>query len=157
MRSFIRAKERQYQTVVPLLRGVRGVLMKRKIIPYNPKLKLLARSLRNDSTLGEVLLWTQLKNKQLYGYDFHRQKPLLNYIVDFYCYELNLIIEIDGSYHNHEEQYKLDAAREAELSQFDLAIIRFTEIEVRQDMINVLKTIESYILEYTNEKYGDVY
>jgi very-short-patch-repair endonuclease len=82
--------------------------MKRKIIPYNPNLKQLARNLRNDSTLGEALLWKELNGKQMHGFDVHRQKPLLNYIVDFYCYELNLVIEIDGHYHNHEEQYKLD-------------------------------------------------
>ena len=50
--------------------------MRRKIIPYNPELKQLARKLRNDSTHGEILLWNELKNKQFYGHDFHRQKPL---------------------------------------------------------------------------------
>jgi very-short-patch-repair endonuclease len=59
--------------------------MRRNIIPYNSNLKELAGKLRNDSTPGEVLLWNELKNKQMYGYDFHRQKPLLNYIVDLYC------------------------------------------------------------------------
>jgi very-short-patch-repair endonuclease len=123
--------------------------MRRKLIPYDPKLKDLARKLRNDSTLGEVLLWKELTNKQLYGYDFHRQKPLLKYIVDFYCYELNLVIEIDGQYHNHEETYKLDLLREQELIKYDLTIIRFTEQEVRKDMFNVLRTIEQHILEHT--------
>ena len=75
--------------------------IKRRIIPYNPNLKLLAKDLRNNSTFGEVILWKKLKGKQFFGYDFHRQKPLLDYIVDFYCAELNLIIEIDGNYHNH--------------------------------------------------------
>ncbi len=120
--------------------------MKRKIIPYNPKLKELARKLRNDSTLGEVLLWKELNNKKMYGYDFHRQKPLLNYIVDLYCYELNLVIEIDGQYHTHEETYKLDLLREQELEKYNLTIMRFTEQEVRKDMVNVLRTIETYIL-----------
>ena len=123
--------------------------MKRKIIPYNPQLKELARRLRNDSTLGEVLLWKELNNKQMYGYDFHRQKPLLNYIVDFYCYELSLVIEIDGQYHNHEETYKLDLLREQELAKYDLTLIRFTEQEVRKDMVNVLRAIEHHILEHT--------
>ncbi|MEO6850432.1 MAG: endonuclease domain-containing protein [Mucilaginibacter sp.] len=122
--------------------------MPRKIIPYNSKLKDIARKLRNDSTLGEVLLWNELKNKQMYGYDFHRQKPLLNYIVDFYCYELNLVIEIDGRYHDHEEKHEADILRSKELEAYNLTIIRFTEQEVRKDMINVLRTIESYILEY---------
>ncbi len=85
----------------------------------------------------------------MHGFDFQRQKPLLNYIVDFYCHELNLVIEIDGLYHNHEETYKLDLAREAELKKYNLTIIRFTEQEVRKDMINVLRTIEGYVLEHT--------
>ena len=122
--------------------------MKRKIIPYDPKLKLLARRLRNDSTLGEVLLWKELNDKQMHGFDFHRQKPLLNYIVDFFCHELNLVIEIDGSYHNHEGQFILDTARDTELAKYNLTVMRFTEIEVRKDMANVLRTIETYILEY---------
>ena len=69
----------------PLLRGDLGVClhkekqdMARIIYPYNPKLKALARQLRNNSTLAEVLVWQQLKNKQMLGYDFHRQKPILN-------------------------------------------------------------------------------
>jgi len=121
--------------------------MRRTIIPYNPNLKELARRLRNDGLLGEVLLWNELKNKQMYGFDFHRQKPLLNYIVDLYCYELNLVIEIDGQYHNDEEQSKLDTIREKELENYKLTILRFTEYEVRIDMINVLRAIETYILE----------
>ena len=122
--------------------------MKRKIIPYNQNLKQLARNLRNDSTLGEVLLWKELNNKQMYGFDFHRQKPLLNYIVDFYCYELGLIVEIDGRYHDHEEQYKLDTVRETELAAYDLTILRFTEMEVRKDMTNVLRAIEKHVVEH---------
>ena len=69
--------------------------MKNKIIPYNPKLKDLARKLRKESTLSETLLWKQIKNKSL-GVEFHRQVPLDNFIVDFYCHELMLAIEIDG-------------------------------------------------------------
>ncbi|OOQ56857.1 endonuclease domain-containing protein [Mucilaginibacter pedocola] len=122
--------------------------MKRKIIPYNPKLKLLARKLRNDTTLGEALLWKELNGKQMHGFDFHRQKPLLNYIADFFCQELNLVIEVDGSYHNHDEQCRLDDAREVELAEYNLTVLRFTEMEVRKDMVNVLRTIEGYILGY---------
>ncbi|WP_184542566.1 endonuclease domain-containing protein [Mucilaginibacter sp. FT3.2] len=122
--------------------------MPRKIIPYNPKLKDLARKLRDDSTLGEVLLWNELKGKKYFGYDFHRQKPLLNYIVDFYCSELNLVIEIDGHYHNHEEKVEADVSRDQELAKYKLTVIRFTEQEVRKDIINVLRTIEAYIVEY---------
>jgi very-short-patch-repair endonuclease len=119
--------------------------MRRKIIPYNSSLKMLARKLRNDSTLGEVLLWNELKNKQFYGYDFHRQKPLLNYIVDLYCYELELVIEIDGLYHNWEEQDNRDVLRDNELNSYGLTILRFTEQEVRKNMQDVLRTIELHV------------
>jgi very-short-patch-repair endonuclease len=122
--------------------------MPRKIIPYNPNLKDLARKLRNDSTLGEVLLWNEIKGKG-FGFDFHRQKPLLNYIVDFYCSELNLVIEVDGHYHNHEEKAEADNLRDQELAKYDLTVIRFTEQEVRKDIANVLRTIESYVAEHT--------
>jgi very-short-patch-repair endonuclease len=119
--------------------------MPRKIIPYNPKLKDLARKLRNDSTLGEVLLWKELKSKQYFEYDFHRQKPLLNYIVDFYCSELNLVIEIDGHYHNHEEKVEIDQLRDQELAKYNLTVIRFSENEIRKDIVNVLRTMKNIL------------
>ena len=117
--------------------------MPRKIIPYNPKLKELARDLRNNSTPGEIRLWQELKAKQFLGYGFHRQKPLLNYIVDFYCAELNLVIEVDGRY--HEEITDQDLKRTEELEQQQLTILRFTEQEVQTDMFNVLRTLEIYV------------
>ena len=124
--------------------------MQRKVIPYNPKLKELARNLRNNSTPGEILLWRKLKTKQVLGYDFHRQKPLLNYIVDFYCAELNLVIEIDGRY--HEEIADKDLKRTEELEQYQLMILRFTEQEVKTDMFNILRTLETYIEDFIESK-----
>jgi len=129
--------------------------MPRKIIPYNSNLKQLARKLRNDSPLGEVLLWNELKNKQFYGFDFHRQKPLLNYIVDLYCYELDLVIEIDGLYHNWEEQDDKDVLRDKELAAFGLTVLRFTEREVRKDMVNVLRTLELHVFNRNPELFVD--
>lgn len=126
--------------------------MPRRIIPYNSSLKQLARNLRNNSTLGQVLLWNEFKGKQFAQYDFHRQKPLLNYIADFYYSELELIIEIDGRYHDHIETYELNLQREAELQKYDLTILRFTEQEVRKDMVNVIRTIEGYIADYIEKK-----
>ncbi len=64
--------------------------IKRNIYPYHPSLKQLAKELRNNSTFAEILLWNELKNKRLGDYDFHRQKPILNYIIDFFCHELTL-------------------------------------------------------------------
>jgi very-short-patch-repair endonuclease len=130
-----------------------GFIMRCNIIPYNPNLKDFARKLRNDSTLGEVLLWNELKNKKMYGYDFHRQKPLLNYIVDLYCYELDLVIEVDGQYHNSEEKSQSDFVRDEELSKYNLTILRFTEYEVRKDMVNILRVIETHVLEYESKQF----
>jgi len=129
--------------------------MPRKIIPYNSNLKELARKLRNDATLGEVLLWKELRNKQMLRYDFHRQKPLLNYIVDFYCCELDLVIEVDGKYHYREEKSSSDDLRDEELRRYDLTVLRFTEKEVRKDMANVLRAIEFYILDKEESVEGE--
>ena len=72
-------------------------------VTYNPKLKQLARKLRNDSTRAEIKLWKELQNKQVYGYKFTRQKPIGNYIADFFCNKLKLVIEVDGYSHNFED------------------------------------------------------
>lgn len=85
---------------------------KRKIIPYKPYLKQLARNLRNNSTVSEIILWKYLQGKQMKGYDFHRQKPLGNYIVDFYCNELMLAIEIDGDSHDNDKAFEDDIFRQ---------------------------------------------
>jgi len=69
-------------------------------IYYNPKLKQLARELRKSGNLSEVLLWNQLKARKMKGYQFMRQKPIGDYIVDFFCSKLGLVIEIDGESHS---------------------------------------------------------
>ncbi len=73
-------------------------------IYYNQKLKFLSRELRKKSTLSEVLLWNKLKARKIKGYQFMRQKPINNYIVDFYCSKLKLVIEIDGISHNDKSE-----------------------------------------------------
>ena len=128
--------------------------MRRKIIPYKPFLKELARKLRNNSTKSEIILWKHLKNKQLYGYSFHRQKPLLDFIADFYCYELNLVIELDGYTHNFEEVIEKDKIKEEALNAVGLTVMRFQDQEVFQNINNVLRVLENYILEY-EEKIGN--
>ena len=122
--------------------------MRRQIIPYNPNLKELARKLRNDSTLGEILLWNYLKGKQMMGYDFHRQKPLLKYIADFYCAELNLVIELDGDSHQCEEQQLKDQEKDKALSGYNIKVLRIFESEVRHDIDNVLRAIQFFIEDF---------
>lgn len=119
--------------------------MKRKIIPYNPNLKELARKLRNNSTQSEIRLWQYLKGKQMMGYDFHRQKPLLNYIADFFCHELALVIEVDGYTHQFEEVLEKDEVKQKELEELGLSVLRFADVEVMHDINNVLRSIEIYI------------
>ena len=125
--------------------------MKRKIIPYNPYLKQLARDLRNNSTLSEILLWKNIKGKQMLGYDFHRQKPLGNYIVDFFCNELMLAIEIDGNSHHSEEAYKKDVLRQAELEKLGIKFLRFDDGSVKREIQMVLEVIESWIKENADQ------
>ncbi|MBN1388523.1 MAG: endonuclease domain-containing protein [Bacteroidales bacterium] len=123
------------------------------IIPYNPKLKQLARILRKNSTLGEVLLWLEIKNRSL-DYQFHRQVPISNFIVDFYCHELKLAIEIDGSSHDH--KYEEDEARQGILESYGIRVIRFDEYEVKKQIWNVLRVIEREIKEIEDSRDGNV-
>ncbi len=117
-------------------------------LPYNKDLKEFSRKLRNNSTLGEILLWQKLRAGSMMNHTFNRQKPLGRYIVDFYCKPLKLVVEIDGSYHFEEDQKIKDNARQQILEKMGLSFLRFSEQQVRKDMDVVLKTIEQYISEY---------
>ena len=128
--------------------------MKRKIIPYHPKLKKLARELRNNSTKSEIKLWKCLKGKQMLGYDFHRQKPLLNFIADFYCYELKLVIELDGYSHQFEETQIKDKNKQKELEKLGLTVLRFQDADVMNDIDNVLRAIELYVVNFEKHTPG---
>ncbi len=123
--------------------------MRRKFIPYNPKLRAYARALRRHSTLSEVLLWNQIKGKAL-GYEFHRQVPLYEYIVDFFCHELMLAIEIDGA--SHTEKYDYDIKRQTRLQNIGVRFIRFTDSDVKQNMQGVLAALEAKIAEIIDEE-----
>jgi very-short-patch-repair endonuclease len=116
----------------------------RKIIPSNPRLKELAGELRSHSTLAEVLLWNQIKNKKLFGYDFHRQKPIDRFIVDFFCPELMLAIEIDGV--SHRQKRHGDLERHRRLESLGVHLIRFEDSMVKREMPKVLNAIEGWIL-----------
>ena len=114
-------------------------------IPYNPNLKKLAKEMRNISTLSEILLWKCIQKKKVKGYTFLRQKPLLNYIVDFYCHELKLIIELDGWVHGEDEQRKHDATRELYLKKQGYHIIRYRNEQIKYEFNAVMDDIVSRI------------
>ena len=126
-----------------------------RFIPYNKKLKGFSRNLRNYSTLGEILLWQKLKARKLKGYQFNRQKPLGNYIVDFHCQLLRLVIEVDGGYHNDPAVRVKDQERQKILENLGLNFLRFSDREVRNNLPRVLQVIEIYILNY-EEKFPEV-
>ncbi|WP_424963007.1 3'(2'),5'-bisphosphate nucleotidase CysQ [Ekhidna sp.] len=121
--------------------------MRREIIPYNPKLKELAKNLRQNMTLSEVLLWDELKQKKIKGYDFDRQKPLDEFIVDFYCKDLKLVIEVDGDSHDREEAFIADKKRQKKLEDLGVSFLRFDDLEIKKDITNVIRTIEYWIEE----------
>jgi len=115
-----------------------------KIIPYNPKLKALARELRKNSTLSEILLWNEIKKKAL-GYEFHRQVPINEFIVDFYCHELLLAIEIDGSTHDYNFDY--DDFRQTLLQEYGITVIRYSDIDIKRNMNDVLRSLGNIVNE----------
>jgi very-short-patch-repair endonuclease len=125
-----------------------------KIIPYNPKLKALANKLRKDMTFGEVLLWNELKEDQMLGFDFDRQRCIDNYIVDFYCKELMLAIEINGMSHDNEESFIKDNLRQKRLENLGVKFIRFSEADVKYDMENVMRAISGDIVAIVKNEKG---
>lgn len=113
------------------------------IYNYNPRLRKLAGELRKNSTLAEVLLWNRLKHKQFHNLDFHRQKPIDEFIVDFFCPNLKLIIEIDGNSHN--SKLEQDRERQNRLETLGFTVVRFLDEEVKSNMDGVLKALEERI------------
>ena len=123
-------------------------MVRNRIIPYDPRLRQRARELRNNSTLGEVLLWKQIKGKQL-GVRFHRQVPISHFIVDFYCHELMLAIEVDGSIHNTVQQKAKDIERQYLLEQLGVRFIRISDTVVKKNMDSVVQFLRHRIEELT--------
>ena len=82
------------------------------------------------------------------GYDFHRQKPIDNYILDFFCYELMLAIELDGYSHQLDEVFEKDLKKEQKMNELGIKILRFQDDEVYFDIDNVLRSIENYIRDF---------
>lgn len=115
----------------------------KKIIPYEHYLVEIARKLRRNSTYSERLLWKFLSRKQLKGYDFDRQKPIDKYIVDFFCNELMLAIEVDGDSHN--EKQEDDQKRQYRLEELGVRFLRFDGNEIIKNIEGVLYVIIDWI------------
>jgi very-short-patch-repair endonuclease len=101
-----------------------------------------AHLLRKNLTSAEERLWIALRNRKLCGYKFRRQHPVREFIVDFYCAEKELVIEVDGKIHLEKQVIERDQNRSAELERMGISIIRFTNDEIMDQLEEVLKKIQ---------------
>ena len=119
-------------------------------IPFRPDLKEKAQDNRRKMNRPEAKLWYEvLRNRQMMGYRFLRQKPILNYILDFYCHKLKLGIEVDGD--THAEQKKYDNVRTKEIKKQEIKIIRYTNTDIMMHLDGVYWDIEEKIKEREKE------
>jgi very-short-patch-repair endonuclease len=123
---------------------MRRLITNGKHIPYDPELVPLARDLRKNMTKQEQKLWYEfLRHRE---YQFHRQKPLIDYIADFYAPAYKLVIEIDGNQHHSNDGKEADQERTKALNSYGLEVIRFRNEEID----NNFEEVCSKILSYTN-------
>ena len=103
-----------------------------------------AKELRDKMTPSELILWGYLKDSP-HGHKFRRQHPISNYVADFYCHSLKLIIEVDGTVHENKECQQSDAERQQDLESKGIRFLRFTNTEVEKHLENAILIIENYI------------
>ena len=108
---------------------------------YNGKLKEHARRLRKNMTDTERFLWSRIRGKQLNGYQFYRQRPIGNFIVDFYCPAARLVIELDGGQHFEEEGKTRDMLRDEYLRGIGIKVLRFSDRDVFKNIEGVIEEI----------------
>ena len=111
-------------------------------LPFNPALKERAKELRKARNLAEVVFWQQVHKRKFKGYDFDRQKIIGNYIVDFYCANVGVVVEIDGSSHDHKQDY--DARRDAYMRSLGLTIIRIPASGVLKHLVQTMAWLEEH-------------
>ena len=114
---------------------------------YDPKLKKRSQELRKNMTDAERLLWSRLRMKQLGGLMFSRQKPLGEYIADFYCHKAKLVIEVDGGQHFSGSSIEYDRIRDEFLENMGLTVLRFTNNDVMNNIEGVVEIIEGRLPE----------
>lgn len=112
---------------------------------YNKSLKQNSRALRNNSTKAENILCQMLKGRQMLGFTFLRQRPILNYIADFFCKDLKLIIEADGGIHALQTQIDYDKKRERDLIQVGCSILRFPNTQIIDRPDEVWQEIKEWV------------
>lgn len=120
-------------------------MTKQIMLEYVRKLKTPSRELRKNSTVAESMLWSCINNKQILGVKFYRQKPILNYIVDFYAHKPKLVIECDGSQHYEEEHAQADKLRDEELFRLEILVLRFDNYQVTHHLLSVVEEIWQHV------------
>ncbi|MFH0888425.1 MAG: DUF559 domain-containing protein [Planctomycetota bacterium] len=108
---------------------------------YNNKLKGLSRYLRKNTTDAEKLLWSKIRRKLLKGNQFYRQRIIGNYIVDFYCPKVKLVVELDGGQHYTDNGKSKDKTRDEYMRSLRLKVLRFSDIEVLKNINGVVERI----------------
>jgi len=111
------------------------------LFKYKQSLKKPSRLLRRQMTNAEKLLWSKLRRRNIKGCQFNRQKPIDNYIVDFYCCRTKLAIEVDVGQHYEESNEIKDRARDTKLRQFGIKVLRFTNLDVLKNIEGVVGKI----------------
>ena len=111
------------------------------MLGYNQNLKKFSRDLRSNLTDSEKKLWSRIRRKKVCGVQFYRQKPIGNYIVDFYAPVAKLVIELDGSQHLDPEIVAADKLRDGYLKSQGLTVLRFTSREVLLELETVMQII----------------
>jgi len=119
--------------------------MRSKKIFNRPSKKKTRQYLRNNSTNAEQVLWRFVRNRQLGEYKFRRQYSIDRYIVDFYCPRLKLVIEVDGDTHSTEEEIKHDHQRQRYIESLNIKVLRFTNIDIYEDVDRMLEEILEFI------------
>ncbi len=117
------------------------------MLKYETKLKGFSRDLRKNMPPAELLLWSRLRGKQILGQRFNRQKPLLNYIVDFYCHQARLVIECDGSQHFEDEHERRDQNRDIRLAQQGILVLRFDNAQIITQTDSVMQAILDAVMD----------
>lgn len=145
---------------VPLWRGLGGGIFKNKMekaapennYQYNKKLNSLATQLKKQMTKSEACMWKYLlQSKQFFNYLFRRQRPILNYIVDFCCLDLLLIIEVDGITHEHDYAIKKDLIRDTKLKEIGFTVFRFDSGMVLKNTVEIDIILTQWMID--NEYY----
>ncbi len=136
----------------PLCKGGEGgfktlkqITKVRKMYQYKAKLKNTARTLRKNMTDSELKLWSRIRRKQISGLQFYRQRPIGDYIVDFYCPKAELVLEVDGVQHMNRLAMQKDKYRDSYLKQQGVKVLRFDNLQILKQLDAVIEKIHQAV------------